>query len=550
MNPATFGADETDLVDVVLAEHVNNLRAWHMAGTQIAINSNTTTLTGTLTLIDADDPLQFLDPGGAARTVRLPAEASTNHPFTIYNSADASEVITVQNDTPTTITTIAQGECKTFFSDGINWVSLSGGGSASREMLTAARTYYVRKVVGNVALSIATPCVATIATHGLVANDPVIFSILPNLTSCTVTIASPGVVTKTAHGYLAGQPIKFTTTNAALPTGITAGTTYYVISTGLAEDTFRFSTSVGGAAVNTSVTQSGTHYCEATGALPTGMTAGTIYYVISAGLTDNEFQFSTSVGGAAVNTSGTQSGIISLATGSNSNSGLTAALPFLTIAQAVNTAASVDSGIYNITTQLADGVYVEAVTCKTGAGAGTIIISGNATKPENVTISISAYQNGFALTSIRTKYTIQNLKISGGANTTGIYLFYGSILSWGNIVFCTHNIDLYLHSSIATCDSAYKICGNSVRHMLIDSGATVFCQHKAITLTNSPAWSSSYVEVDTAANSNFYGSTWVGLSTGRRYYCTLNGVIQTYGGGASFFPGDSAGTTATGGQYA
>jgi len=45
-----------------------------------------------------------------------------------------------------------------------------------------------------------------------------------------------------------------------------------------------------------------------TGALPTGLTAGTVYYVIAAGLTANAFEVSTSKGGAAVNTSGTQSG--------------------------------------------------------------------------------------------------------------------------------------------------------------------------------------------------------------------------------------------------
>jgi hypothetical protein len=38
--------------------------------------------------------------------------------------------------------------------------------------------------------------------------------------------------------------------------------------------------------------------------------------------------------------------------------------------------------------------------------------------------------------------------------------------------------------------------------------------------------------------------------TGTRYDATLNAVINTFGGGANYFPGDSAGTTATGGQYA
>lgn len=76
--------------------------------------------------------------------------------------------------------------------------------------------------------------------------------------TATVTIASPGVVTSTAHGLKAGSKVSFETTGA-LPTGITAGTVYYVISAGLTADAFQFSTSAGGAAVDTSGSQSGTH---------------------------------------------------------------------------------------------------------------------------------------------------------------------------------------------------------------------------------------------------------------------------------------------------
>ena len=41
-----------------------------------------------------------------------------------------------------------------------------------------------------------------------------------------------------------------------------------------------------------------------------------------------------------------------------------------------------------------------------------------------------------------------------------------------------------------------------------------------------------------------------GTVTGKRYIGTFNSVINVRGGGASFFPGDSAGTIATGAQYA
>lgn len=83
----------------------------------------------------------------------------------------------------------------------------------------------------------------------------------------TITIASPAVVTLSSHGFGVGQQIKFSTTGA-LPTGITAGTTYYVISTGLATNTFQFSATSGGSAVNTSGSQSGTHTVNASFPLP------------------------------------------------------------------------------------------------------------------------------------------------------------------------------------------------------------------------------------------------------------------------------------------
>lgn len=74
----------------------------------------------------------------------------------------------------------------------------------------------------------------------------------------TVTIASPGVFTLASHGFLLNDRVVFSTTGA-LPTGLTAGTTYYVISAGLTTNEFQVSATEGGAAINTSGSQSGTH---------------------------------------------------------------------------------------------------------------------------------------------------------------------------------------------------------------------------------------------------------------------------------------------------
>jgi len=88
---------------------------------------NTETLAGNKTLTATDAPVQFLDPGGAARTVTLPAEASsTGLVYLIANRADLAEDLTVQDDGAATVVTISQNECGIIFCDGVTWEGFVG----------------------------------------------------------------------------------------------------------------------------------------------------------------------------------------------------------------------------------------------------------------------------------------------------------------------------------------------------------------------------------------------------------------------------------------
>jgi hypothetical protein len=82
----------------------------------------------------------------------------------------------------------------------------------------------------------------------------------------TMTIAAPGVITDTAHGFSAGQAVAFTTTGA-LPTGLTAGTFYYIVSP--TTNTYSVALTAGGAAITTTGTQSGTHTRHSSGSYET-----------------------------------------------------------------------------------------------------------------------------------------------------------------------------------------------------------------------------------------------------------------------------------------
>ena len=77
-------------------------------------------------------------------------------------------------------------------------------------------------------------------------------------TTFTVSIATPAVISLKNHGFQTNDLVIFTTTGA-LPTGLSVDTWYWVIADGLTDDTFRISSTKGGSAINTTGTQSGTH---------------------------------------------------------------------------------------------------------------------------------------------------------------------------------------------------------------------------------------------------------------------------------------------------
>lgn len=59
-------------------------------------------------------------------------------------------------------------------------------------------------------------------------------------TSSSQTVANPGVFTQTGHKYVAGQAVKL---SGSVPSGFTAGTVYYVIKAGLTANTYQLADS-------------------------------------------------------------------------------------------------------------------------------------------------------------------------------------------------------------------------------------------------------------------------------------------------------------------
>lgn len=74
----------------------------------------------------------------------------------------------------------------------------------------------------------------------------------------SISNASPAVFALNSHGLSVGDAIVLST-SGTLPTGLTVGTVYYVISAGFTANQFEVSATSGGSAVNTSSAGSGTH---------------------------------------------------------------------------------------------------------------------------------------------------------------------------------------------------------------------------------------------------------------------------------------------------
>ena len=143
-------------------------------------------------------------------------------------------------------------------------------------------------------------------------------------TTVTMTIAAPAVITHTAHGFVTGQPVVFTTTGA-LPTGITAGTTYYVVSIAGSTTTYSVATTVANAIAGTRVTttgsQSGTHTCTTTATVqnpditaltlgPSGLTGSQATSLLSLRQTWNTSVDPTAILLNVVNATGSVTGIM------------------------------------------------------------------------------------------------------------------------------------------------------------------------------------------------------------------------------------------------
>lgn len=235
--------------------------------------------------------------------------------------------------------------------------------------------------------------------------------------------------------------------------------------------------------------------------------------------------------------------------GSDSNDGLTTGTAFATIQKGVDVAATLDLSIYDVIIQIANGTYNEVVVLKTLSGAGKCILRGDPASPNNVTISsagpisTSGYQGLYLLDGLTIQSSGRGINIAG----------FGAKLDFQNIIFGTASGSAHIRASLGAQVSAvgdYEINGGADRHLFIsDAGIAYWNGGYTLTLTGTPVFGVAFAQI---ARASYFlwraGSITVQNSAGgKRYEITENSTAVV--GSTTALPGDSAGTTSTGGVY-
>jgi len=232
--------------------------------------------------------------------------------------------------------------------------------------------------------------------------------------------------------------------------------------------------------------------------------------------------------------------------GSDSNTGLvnSAGGAFLTGQKAVNTVAGLDLNGQTCTIQFGSGTYTGSINAATAFVGGVPTLQGDTTTPSNVLLNVSSYAiraangaeinvAGFKITSTGDALLAEN---AGRLNVTG-NMDYGA---------CT---DSHMHAKYAgliTVTANYSITGGAFYHWWSETaGGSIKVIGRTITLTGTPAFT-AFANATIVSQIVPVSNTYSGSATGSRYTVTLNSVILS--GGATL-PGNSAGSTATGGQY-
>ena len=230
------------------------------------------------------------------------------------------------------------------------------------------------------------------------------------------------------------------------------------------------------------------------------------------------------------------------------NDGLSAGAPFQTIQHAYGVIKTLDLAGHTVTIQCASsetftaGLAIDAPwlggNIVFDAGGSTIATTGacvatGATLPGTLTVQnvVLTSSGGNELQH----YGPGTVKIGAAVN-------FGACLSGAQV-------SVGVPGAYVQFQVAYTISGGANWHFFVGHGAFAGANGIAVTLSGSCAFGGSFAFVYACGVFEGGGMLFTGTAIGKRHDVQMNGVCSTGGGGAGYFPGSLAGTTAASGQY-
>ena len=240
--------------------------------------------------------------------------------------------------------------------------------------------------------------------------------------------------------------------------------------------------------------------------------------------------------------------------GNDANNGLgnTAGAAFRTIQKALNVVLrDIDLAGLSVTIQVADGTYAENLWGRGRlVGGGTLSITGNTTTPGNVVVAPAAGTAFLAEAGFIA--TVRGFRLAGASGYNLSVTGGGTFISFGNIELAGTGIISHIRvdrGAVAVALWPFSFDAGAVYGIYALQGGFVQAGGLTITLTGTPAFSTAFAGSDVNAALQLNGNTFSGSATGPRYSISGQSIVQTYGGSATYLPGSSSGTTASGGLY-
>lgn len=241
----------------------------------------------------------------------------------------------------------------------------------------------------------------------------------------------------------------------------------------------------------------------------------------------------------------------------NNGSANTAGSAFLTIAAAVSYGLTTSFLIGQILTVQLGNAGTYAPPAGLNCASATVLVRGDPAAQASYIISGAGPGVGGAalIASVAGALQIVGVTVqnTGTINNTVAASGGGSTVAVSNVTFSSSvsgTFPMLLASGGGTCNigAGCIFNGNAGNALLAQSGSIIITAN--FTVGSTPTFTSAFAAASNNGNISLSGAfTISGAATGTRYAALANGVINTGGGGANFFPGNVAGAVGTGGQY-